>query len=488
MQKKFKESLSNLTKIDSSQLCGERAPKILVAVSGGMDSMCMAHLFSTLYLSNFAIATVNFSLRGEESDADQELVKSWADSNGILCFSTTFDTNAYSKENKISTQMAARELRYNWFDKLIKEHDFDYLAVAHNLNDSVETFFLNILRGTGLKGMTGIPPVNGYIIRPLLPFTRREIAEYVKKFDVPFREDSSNAEVHYSRNRLRNMVFPEFEMINHSFLHRVERDISNLQAAQEILEELLSVKKKELLHSDGNKISIEKLCQEKRSDYWLYMILGEYGFSYEQVLQIDNALKEQPGKEFHSDSHLVIKDREWLLIYPKGGSLTSIGNNAPIAEEMIDPEIAIEEIADQTSIILEERKEKVTLSLFSKPQNFKPYRDSINQQTVAQQDLFSQFNSSAIEPVQFLDFSLISFPVIIRRWRAGDKFIPLGMKGFKKVSDYLTDLKLDKVTKAGVMVITSGDKIIALPGYRIDERFKVTPMTGTILQLSLSSL
>ena len=563
---KFKESLSKLTGLQEIHPASPDNPKILVAVSGGIDSMCLAHLFYRIFYKNFAIASVNFSLRGEESDGDEELVREWAEERGIAYFSKVFDTKEYCRVKGVSTQVAARDLRYGWFNSLMLEHSFDYLAVAHNLNDSVETFFLNILRGTGIQGLTGIRRKNGKIIRPLLSITRREIAEFVKKEKIPFREDSSNSQSYYSRNRLRNMVFPEFEMINASFLGTVEKDMSNVEAVADILEDLYITKKAELLDHKSSRIELSKLLKERRPDYWLYMILSEYGFNADQVEQIYSSLQGQPGKEFHSDSHLVLKDREYLLIYPKGVARGESGelNDAesrlsytngqgislaefeerltdkqdhtepepepePEAETEIETEIeseteittgqTLESIGDVLDSKIEEveahdydnelfevslkgsRELKeyailgflVRISVYPKPAGFKfkdgPRKIEYTADLFGSTDLSAaaavRINYKVNEPSLLLDADLLEYPLICRRWSDGDKFMPLGMTGYKKISDYLTDIKMDKMSKSYQPVMTSGDKIVALIGQRIDERYKITAHTKNILEITI---
>lgn len=503
MVTKFKESLLEL--IDSKHINSSTntAPSILLAVSGGIDSMCMAHLFSRVFYSNYAIATVNFSLRGEESDGDENLVHEWADSNGIKCYSTTFDTIKYASDKGISTQMAARDLRYNWFETLVKEHSFEYLAIAHNLNDSVETFFINTLRGTGIQGLTGIRKKNGYIIRPLLGLTRSEIVDFVKQENIPFREDSTNAQSHYSRNRLRNLVFPEFEMINQSFLRTVERDMANVEAAVDVLQDLLIEKKNDFFDIVSSKISIEKLLKENRPDFWLYEILRDYGFNPDQIAQINESLKGQSGKEFHSESHLLIKDRDSLLLYSKGGS--NAGNSSVNALN-----VSTNELLEVSSTLLPEKLDEIDiplltpgertrleflnnsieLTLYPKPKGFS-YKKKQATNTALMGDLFSstyvelvETRVSMPEPVLYLDADLLQFPIKLRSWKDGDKFMPLGMQGFKKLSDFMIDLKIDKIAKTQVPILLSGDDIATIIGYRIDERYKVTASSKNILEIA----
>jgi tRNA(Ile)-lysidine synthase len=521
---KFKESLVQLTGQKDFHPASPDNPKILLAVSGGIDSMCMAHLFARIYYSNFAIATVNFSLRGEESDSDEDLVSEWAAERGVQFFSNTFDTKGYAKSMGISTQMAARDLRYNWFETLMTTHGFDYLAVAHNLNDSVETFFINILRGTGLQGLTGIRKKNGTTIRPLLGFSRREIAEFTKKENIPFREDSSNYESHYSRNRIRNMVFPEFEIINQSFLKTVERDMANVEAASDILEDLFKQKRNSLIDDKSGRISIPALLKERRPDYWLFLLLDKYGFNPGQIEQIYDSLQGQPGKEFHSDSCLLLKDRDYLLIYPKGTPM----NNPPIAPdiamfekpkefldssldellELLDDEPVQEseptpvnsvsvditvnlECVDVDIVKAGDYRElsfegtQMRFSIYPKPQGFKFKKErAIRPEFTG--DLFVVSSDATVtESTLLIDADLVKFPVSVRKWREGDKFMPLGMSGYKKISDYLTDIKMDKIRKETLLVTLSEDKIVAIPGFRIDERFKISQNTKNILEISL---
>ncbi len=492
MINKFKELLKHLIEIEEFYPADSANPSILLAVSGGIDSMCMAHLFNRIYYSNYAIATVNFSLRGEESDGDEELVRNWAAGKGIKCFSKTFDTSTFAKEMNLSTQMAARNLRYSWFDELIKEHGFDYVAIAHNLNDSVETFFINILRGTGIRGLTGIPEKNGNIIRPLLSFTRREIAEYTKREEIPFREDSSNRESEYSRNRLRNMVFPEFELINQSFLKTVERDMENIEAVSDIIDQLFEERRNEFFDKENMRISIKALLKEKRPSFWLYMLLNEFGFNPLQVEQVYNSLRGQPGKEFHSDSYLLLKDRNYLLLYPKGIVAESEPNRKLPVNELIedrdeitgDKSTFIEKVEAGRAVEVDFGSLKLSFSVYNKPSGFKIRKEEDKRGCTG--DLFASATSfSILEGRLILDYDLLQYPLQLRKWRDGDKFMPLGMIGFKKISDYFIDIKIDKKSKELIPVLLTGDNIAAIPGFRIDERFKVTNNTKNILEISL---
>jgi|GEM_PF-41113 len=554
MIQKFKEHLSELLEDRELHFASDSSPRILLAVSGGIDSMCMAHLFEQSYYKNIAVATVNFKLREGESDADEELVRLWAEERSIGFFSTSFETKEYAKERGISTQMAARDLRYSWFYSLMEEHSFDYLAIAHNLNDSVETFFLNSLRGTGVQGLCGIRRKSGKVIRPLLGITRDEIVGYVKAESIPFRDDMTNFESHYSRNRLRNLVFPEFEEINPSFLRTMERNMHNVESAADILDDLFEQKRATLFDKERGRIDIDKLSAEKRPEYWLFLMLGEYGFNSLQIEQIRDALAGQSGKEFHSESHILLRDRQYLLLYPKTGcgrdsvkdtepegSSGHAGSNEfdnesgeiddkfelisdheavgldyvedrtadrttePGSTLISDMDFIIElDIEPEESIPMQDagsgvsefnislpavgKSRRITigdrvleLSVYNKPAGFQPKRR--RQMVEMSGNLFGEAPERPAGDIIMMDAAKLGPAILVRSRRDGDRFIPLGMKGFKKISDYLVDIKMDKVSKDSQLVMVSGDDIAALIGHRVDERFKITPVTSEILEI-----
>ena len=564
MIQKFKDSLSCLLENKELHFAAESSPCILLAISGGIDSMCMAHLFERSFYKNIAIATVNFKLRDEASDADQELVRLWAEERSVKFFSTSFNTKEYAENHGISTQMAARDLRYSWFYSIMDEHSYDYLAVAHNLNDSVETFFLNSLRGTGIQGLCGIRRKNCRVIRPLLSITRDEIARYVKAENIPFRDDMTNFESHYSRNRLRNLVFPEFEEINPSFLRTIERNMCNVESAVDVLDDLFEQKRALLFDSEKGRIDIDKLSAEKRPEYWLFLILTEYGFNSLQIEQIKEALSGQSGKEFHSDGYLLLRDRQYLLLYPKNGYRKGADSDQKIASEeikvksdsnidmvgeqaadgvsdddkfelMSDDEavdivenVTASESAGKGNIIISDidfiieldnepeelipiqgqenqipefsitlpavgRRRRITvgdmvieLSVYNKPTGFLPKRR--RQMSEMSGSLFGAVEKERLGDIIMLDAEKLGASPIIRPWSEGDRFIPLGMKGYKKISDYLVDIKMDKISKDSQLVLISGDNIAALIGHRVDDRFKITPITSQILEIRLDAV
>ena len=374
--------------------------------------------------------------------------------------------------------MAARELRYGWFNQLAEKYGYSYISIAHNLNDSIETFFINAIRGTGLKGLGGIRKQSGNIIRPLLIFTREQIVEYVKNFGVAFRDDLTNFECHYSRNRIRNRVFPEFEQINPSFLRTMEREIEIIQSAQLIIEDLYEKKREEILESNPFRISIEKLKADVGSKYWLYMILDEFGFNSSQCDNIWNSIDARPGLEFHSESSILIRDRDFFLIINRG-----VGLDLPTFCK-----IEQADFSKNNSSSIEYKLDIFTIKLTSKE---KPsdlvFKKRIHKDvSESSPDLFDSNLYTIKESRIYVDISLVRWSLIIRRWREGDRFTPLGMKGRKKVSDFLVDAKMSKLAKEHQLVIESAGEIIALVGQRLDSKFKVTSSTKNILIIDVS--
>ena len=420
--------------------------KYLLGVSGGIDSMCMAELFLRSRLRpDFALAHVNFSLRGEESDGDMESVVEWGHRNGVHVYSVVFDTKSYAAERSLSTQMAARELRYGFFDGIIDADGFDFLAIAHNLDDSIETMFLNIVRGTGLKGLAGIPVRNGRIIRPLMEVTRAEIVEFVRKNGISYRDDHTNFESHYARNRVRNIIFPEFKKINPSFLNTVRRDSEYFREAASIIDGLyMDISARVCSHEDGFlKISVSGLMHENHYGYWLYMILKEYGFNSGQVSDMERCLAAgQPGRLFRSGTHELVITKDTVNVYP-------------LREE------------EETEFFIEgpgKYNYKGTvfrIVFFPRAEDFSPVSDG-----------------SAL----YFSADRIRMPLLCRGWRPADRFRPFGMRqGSKKLSDFFTDLKLDRVRRLAQPVIEDADGgIVCLPGLRIDDRYRIKPRTTIV--------
>jgi tRNA(Ile)-lysidine synthase len=436
IEKKFAELIEKgeLIKEDSS---------MLLAVSGGIDSVVMADLFHRNGL-NFAIAHCNFQLRGKESDEDERFVERLAKKYSAVFFSSRFNTKQFSKANKLSTQEAARKLRYDWFAEVGERHGIDLIATAHHLNDSIETFFINLLRGTGIEGLKGIPAKNGNIIRPLILFSRQEIAAYAKKKKLKFREDSSNKEDKYLRNKIRIYLMPLLKKLNPSFEDTLVRTMRNLELPIDIFSREV-LKTFSQLFEEENKSFTASISQIKtlpKPEQYLYFMLRPMNFNTETAAE---ALEpHQSGKRFYSSTHVLTIDRDSLIIEEK----TSLAPEGGLIEE------------GQKNFTCNSIKLDFSYLLLTAPNNDKIPSD---------------------KNVHWLDAGLLKFPLHIRKWKSGDAFTPLGMKGRKKLSDFLIDAKMPLPDKEKTCVILSDKQIACILGQRIDDRFKVTDKTRKIL-------
>lgn len=426
--------------------------KILLAVSGGIDSMtmadmCVSHCHLCLEADSFAIAHCNFHLRPGDCDEDEALVENWAAEHGLPFHKTDFDTEVYARENHQSIEMAARELRYGWFAQLCETFGYDCVAVAHNANDNAETLLLNLLRGTGLRGITGMSEATTAtfgglklnIIRPLLNTDREHIEAYAKVHHVPFRNDRTNAENDYKRNKLRNRVFPILKEINPSFVRTFCQDMEHFRQACDALDHLYNNKRGRVLHQndDGSaEIDILALASIDESQYVLYRILEEYGFNSEVIRSATSLLESGErtfsGKTFTSQSH--------RLISASGKFIISALGNGPAGRS-------------HTTQVL-------------------PYSEGTNLKTSANRTV--------------LDYDRLPSKWEIRLWKEGDWFVPFGMKGRKKLSDYFTDRHYDILKKQSSYVLAEKDSshILAILGERIDEKMRVTSATRTLLIIS----
>lgn len=416
--------------------------KLIVATSGGMDSMVLVHLFQKFNL-NFALAHCNFQLRGAESDGDENFVKDYAKHNNITFFVTKFDTKNYSEENKLSTQVAARNLRYNWFNELLVSEKFDFVATAHHLDDQVETFLINFSRGTGLDGLTGIPSQNGNIIRPMLPFSRKEIENYVSENKLQWRDDSSNTSDKYLRNKIRHHVIPVFKEINESFLQSFQNTLDHLNQEQSLVNDAVQMVYDIVVSEDNEqlKINISALLQYENYRAYLYKWLNKYGFlAWNDVY---NLIEAQSGKQIFSEKYILLKDRDFLILSKK--------------ETTNFEEIIIHSITEKPNFPL-----KLTLC--------------------NQSDIFNQMKN-----VIFVEENKIQFPLTIRKWKEGDYFYPSGMQGKKKVSKYFKDEKFTLFQKQDAWILESNNKIVWIIGHRADERFKVENTTQTIIQITYNN-
>lgn len=446
----IREFNSALAGLSDGRVEGSR---YLLGVSGGIDSMCMAELFLRSDLHpQFAVAHVNFSLRGEESDGDMASVEEWGRLHGVRVFTRTFDTKAYASENSVSTQMAARELRYGFFKELMDSEGFDFLSIAHNLDDSIETIFLNIARGTGLRGLAGIPVRNGRIIRPLLGVSRAQIRAYVAEEGVSYRDDHTNFESHYARNRVRNIIFPEFRKINPSFLNTVRRDSEYFREASQIIDGVYEGVRSRTCAQDEGVLLIDTraLLTEGHCGYWLNRMLREYGFNSGQVADIVRCMDSgQNGRVFRSGSHELLYGTERMKVYPL------------MREE--EGELCIDRPG-----VYNFKGLRFRIDFFPKPAAFSPVSDG---------------------SVLYFAADGLNMPLLCRGWRPADRFRPFGMRrGSKKLSDFFTDLKLDRIQKQAQPVLLDADgSIVCLPGLRIDDRFKIKTPTTVVAGVSILS-
>lgn len=421
---------------------------VLLAVSGGLDSVAMARLFNEAKF-NFAIAHCNFNLRGDESDADEQFVRKLAKKYKVEVFVNQFDTQQFAETEKVSIQMAARTLRYNWFSELLEEHGFAYLATAHHKNDNAETVLLNLVRGTGISGLHGILPKRGRIIRPLLFADKEMIMDYIAEKQLAWREDSSNSSNKYSRNLLRNEVIPLLKNINPDIEHTLETTIEKISAVENIFLRFIEEQKKELItFSDGDLIiDGNKLLDHPESKLIIYQILEPYNFNFSQAGSVLSSLNNAGGKIFDSTTHRLNVDRGKLILSKKN---LSIFKSADIAESA-------------TSFV----KDDFHLS-------------------------FSFLNADETKitgdrNIALLDFDKLSFPLTIRKWKAGDWFCPLGMNKKKKLSDFMIDEKIPLNLKERAYVLVSGESIVWFVGRRIDDRFKITEKTEKVYKVVYST-
>jgi len=440
MKKKFRHY------IEENHLFNDGS-RILLAVSGGVDSMVMLNLFHQCGF-NYAIAHCNFHLRGNESDEDEAFVRNAAKMFNAEIFVSHFNTTQYAVENRISIQVAARNLRYSWFAELCETKGFDAIAVAHNSNDVAETVLINLVRGTGIKGLTGIKPKGNSTIRPLLFASRKEIEQFAFAENIESRTDSSNSDTKYTRNRIRNIIIPEFEELNSAFVRNVVSTSHYASQAWEVAcEEIENFRKKVRTQVDNEThYSIEMLKEYRFTQLFLAEEFIPNGFDSTQIAEIEKSLFTQPGKVFYSASYMLVRDRKSLILTPSS-----------------------KQINYKTEIQLDTKKITEPLNL--------SFEIIFN---------VNEFDFTKEKEEFFFDLDSLSFPLIIRNWKPGDWFIPFGMKGKKKVSDFLVDQKVPLHQKEGVFVLESAGSIICILGYRIDERYRITKQTKTVWKVTVN--
>jgi len=437
VQKKFE---SNILK---NQLFSKK-DSLLLAISGGIDSVVLAYLLKNSGF-NFSLAHCNFNLRGKDSKEDEVFCKALAKKMDVKFYSRHFDTTAYCKEHKVSIQMAARELRYNWFNELIKKNKFDHLITAHHANDVVETVFINLCRGTGIKGLKGIPEKTGNVVRPLLNFTKEEINVFAKKEKIKFRTDKSNLEAKYERNFLRLEIIPDLKKLHPNLEQTFLNNIAHFKEEADIVNDHLIERTKQLISEKGELVLIDKhkLKKEKYISSVLHYILETFGFSASQVTDIITNISGngEVGKLFFALNFTLTIDRDFIFIKPAVNS-----NPEAVSIRSFD-----------------ELKRSAILSL----QQIKSFKALKNNELIIEKDK-------------------LIFPLNIRAKRTGDKFRPFGMKGFKLISDFLKDQKLNAFEKEKCLLLENGNgEIIWVIGYRSDDRYKVGDKKTTLLKLTI---
>ena len=417
--------------------------KLLIAISGGLDSTVLTYLCYQAKL-NIALAHCNFNLRGSESDGDEDFVLQLAEDLDLEVFIESFETESYAKEHKLSTQMAARELRYNWFEELSKQLGFDYVLTAHHADDVLETFLINLSRGTGIEGLSGIPEVNNNVVRPLLGFSRTEIENHANANNLKWREDSSNASIKYLRNKLRHDVIPQLKAINPEFLNNFQNTLKHLKDTTDIVEESVNTVLQRAIKSiDDNQISyyVSEFQKVNNPKAFLYEIFKDYGFT--EWNDILNLLGAQSGKQLFSSTHRLLKDRDCLIL----------------------SEIATKQSENILEITSENKQVETNLGSL----------------------VFEEVNAveSQSRNSIYVDKDLLKFPLNLRSWQEGDYFYPFGMQGKKKLSKFFKDEKLSLLDKEKCLLLCSENEVVWIINYRADNRFKVTEQTKTILKITL---
>ena len=411
-----------------------------MACSGGLDSVVLAHLCAS-YNLDFSLAHCNFKLRGEESDKDEDLVRTLGKELGREIFVTSFDTHGYMAQHKTNLQIAARELRYNWFSQIMANHHIKTLVTAHHADDSLETFIINLSRGTGIEGLSGIPSLTNTISRPLLQFSRTEIKKYAEANAIHWREDASNENTKYLRNNIRHNIIPKLKELNPHFLENFLKTQEYLGQTQEILHHHITQLKKQLFSKEEmvEKVKVASLLALKPTKTYLFHFFKEYGFT--QWDDIYGLLSANSGKEVHSNTHRLLKDRDFLLL-------------KPIVQK------------NTKAFYIEEDQESVSEPIDLKFSNVKAIGETS-------------------QNIIYVDKETLKYPLTVRKCQKGDYFYPLGMSGKKKISKFFKDAKMDVFAKENQWLLCSGDNIVWIIGKRADERFKITDRTKEILKIIL---
>lgn len=419
-----------------------KSDKVLVGLSGGPDSMALIHILMQLGY-NCVAAHCNFHLREEESNTDAAFVTKWCQENKVRLFTKDFDTKKYAALNKISIEMAARELRYEWFEKIRIEKNANSIAIAHHQDDSVETMMINLIRGTGIKGLTGIPIKNNYIVRPLLDLSREDIMNYISVNKIPYVVDSTNKEGCYTRNIIRLSVLPLLEKINPSVKKSMISTADNLKEVEKIYDGYMHNAVKSVF--ENNRIDIAKLKQTFSHQSVLFEILTPLGFTSSVIRDISNNLNSISGKVYIANKYRILKDRKYLIV----------SDNKPAN-------------TNEYFIFSENSHDELPINLIIKKEKMNPEFTIQKQKSVLQ-----------------VDYDKLTFPLVLRKWKTGDWFVPFGMKGKKKISDFFSDNNFSLFDKEETWLLVSGNDIIWIVNNRNDNRFRINKSTENILTIKL---
>ncbi len=413
----------------------------LVACSGGVDSVVLAHLCTQIGIQ-ISLAHCNFKLRGSESEQDELFISQLAEQLNVAKYITHFDTEDYASEHKLSVQMAARELRYQWFATLMEKEEFSWVLTAHHLDDSLETFLINLSRGTGVEGLRGIPSNTNGILRPLLPFSRAAILHYAQEQGIVWREDSSNMETKYLRNKIRHELVPVLKELHPTFLENFKKTTDFISMAAEILSDHTRKLKEELFvpYHQGYKVSVRSLQALDPLQGYLYELFKEYGFHTWD--DMESLLTAMSGKEIRSKTYRLIKDRKHLIL---------------------------QEIREEVEAVNEE---DIPDELSELPINLK----------IEKVEQIEEKNNTIL----YVDKETLNHRLTVRKWKKGDYFYPLGMDGKKKVAKFFKDEKMDAVAKENQWLLCCGDEIVWIIGRRADDRFKITALTKNILKVTVA--
>ena len=424
--------------IQHQLLSGEKP--VVVGISGGADSVALLHILVSLGYKCIA-AHCNFNLRGDESFRDEQFTIDFTQRLQVPLCKISFETNKYAQENRLSVEMAARELRYRWFEELLNTYDADAVAVAHHRDDSVETLLINLTRGSGLTGLTGIKPKNGNVVRPLLCVSREDIYAYIENNGLEYVTDSSNSSDIYTRNFIRLKVIPLLEEINPSVKASLARTANHLYDASLIYNHSIEEARKVI--TQNNRLSISALLSFPAPATILYEMLKPYGFSRTVCESIFTVLDKDSGKIFYSSTHRLLKDRSDLLIDVLSGE-------------------------DNRAYLINLEDDNVDL-----PVELKPEIVVIKEDYQIEKD----------KKFAYFDFDKLSFPLVLRHWQEGDWFVPFGMKGKKKISDYFSDKKFSLFDKEKTWLLCSGQDVIWIVGERTDNRYRIEKTTKRVLKL-----